>query len=133
MRVVHAIEERHLDDLLALYHGVWWAGSRTRADVERMLAGTDAVVGLVDDDERLVAFCRALSDGVYRAVVYDVIARDDLRGRGLGRRLMEAVLAHPAVAPCESVALWCKPEMVALYRRFGFAEGVADLRLMLRS
>ncbi len=132
MRVVHSIEGAHVDGLLALYAAAWWARARRRDDVVRMLAGSAAVVGLVDDAGRLVAFARAITDGVFRAVVYDVIVDPGLHGRALGRQVMDALLAHPRLAGVESVALYCLPDLVPFYERLGFTDDVHDLRLMLR-
>ena len=47
------------------------------------------------------------------------------QGRGLGRRLVEAAEDHLREAGCEAVeiiVLNMRPELVPIYRRFGFAE-----------
>jgi GNAT superfamily N-acetyltransferase len=132
MRVVHEIAERHLPDLVELLRSAWWSADRTEGEVRRMLAGTPAVVGLLDQDERLVAFARAISDGVYRAYVHDVVVRADRQRRGLGSQVFEALLEHPLVAGVEKVELQSLPEHLPLYRRYGFRDGADALVRMVR-
>jgi predicted GNAT family N-acyltransferase len=120
--------------LLDLYAGEWWTATRTADGVERMLAGSDAVVALVRRaDDRLVGFARALTDGAYVALVLDVIVAADLRGRGLGATLMEAMLGHPGLAGVGSVELTCRDPLVEFYRRFGFTDRAGGSRLMRRT
>lgn len=115
------LTESQLDDLLQLYRTTWWGQNRQRAAVQRMLAQTDVVIGLQETaTERLVAFCRLLSDGVYRATVYDVIVAEDYRGQGIGRQLMETVIAHPQLQQVEYIDLNCVPDMMPFYSKFDF-------------
>lgn len=96
--------------------------STQRGTLHTILANS-AVVVLVDTDtDRVGGFARVLTDGVVYGYVADVMVRPDLRGIGLGRQLMTAVLAHPALAGVTSVELTCQPEMDAFYGRFGFLE-----------
>ena len=98
-----------------------------------MLAQTPIVLGLVDaQTDELVAFCRVLTDGVFLATILDVIVRTSRRGEGLGRRLMDEVLAVPNVASAASIELVCQPELFAFYRRWGFSEDVGRSTLMRR-
>ena len=119
---IEQLTEAHIDDLLQLYRQAsWWGHNRQRVDIERMLAHTSMVIGFQEvDSQRLVAFCRLLSDGVYRATVYDVMVAQAYQGKGLGRRLMEAVVTHPDLQRVEYVDLNCLPEMMAFYGKFDF-------------
>ena len=122
-----------VEELCRLYHAQWWTGERTVDGVRRMLEGSDAVIGLTDaKTDKLVAFCRVLSDGVYRAVVYDVIVADSHQSRGLGRTLMDAVMGHPVVAHVARVELFCLPDMVSFYEKWGFSTTPSDWRTMTR-
>jgi GNAT superfamily N-acetyltransferase len=99
-----------------------------------MLAASDVVVALVDrSSDRLVGFARALTDDVYRAVVFDVVVEPGHRERGLGRMLLDAVVSHPRLADVESLDLVCQPDLVPFYRRWGFTDAVGESRLMRRA
>lgn len=132
-RTLHALDDAHVAQLHALYQDEWWTTGRTLAQTRALLAGSDAVVALVDHgDDALLAFARALSDGVCKALVFDVIVAPGARGAGLGRAVMEALLAHPAVAPCAHVELYARDEQLPFYARLGFAAHGLDVRLARR-
>lgn len=119
--VVHEVPEGWIAELTALVAAQWWCRGRSEADVRHMLGASDAVVALREPGGgALLGFARALSDGRFRAHVYDVVVADGRRGRGLGKALMEAVMAHPKVAGVEVVHLDCADEMAPFYARCGF-------------
>lgn len=57
----------------------------------------------------------------------------DVRGTGLGARLMDELLARPELANVDSIELVCQPELVAFYRRWGFTDSVGRSPLMRRT
>jgi predicted GNAT family N-acyltransferase len=99
-----------------------WAGARTLDGLEAMLAGTQIVVGAWKGD-RLVGFARALTDGVYRALVDDVIVDEAERGQGVGDELVRRLLER--LAEVEAVSLRCDEALVPFYTRHGFRRGRA--------
>ena len=131
-RIVEQLDETHVEQLVALYENEWWSKGRNRDDVRKMLEHSDIVFGLVEaDSNRLVGFARVLIDRIYRATLYDVIVAGDRRGADLGKRLMDAVTAHPDLAAIEQLELHCKPELEAFYAKWGFAHnttGTSTLR-----
>lgn len=130
---ISRLSDEQVDDLHRLYRNEWWTSEREREDVETMLAGSDLVVAFCDSrTEELVAFARALTDSVYKAFVFDVIVAPDRRGTGLGRRLMDEIVAHPALSGVEHYELYCLEEMVPFYEEWGFSDELGDLRLMRR-
>lgn len=132
-RVVESLDEAQVHELVALYQGEWWSRGRTLADVRRMLAGCDVVVGFVEPGtDQLVGFARVVTDGVFKATVYDVIVRPDQRGTGLGRAILDAIVAHPLLREVVHIELYCLPELVAFYERWGFSTDVSGSVLMRR-
>jgi ribosomal protein S18 acetylase RimI-like enzyme len=128
----------HLDgrseQVVALFQTSWWTATRTAVAVERMLQGSDVVVGLVDPaSDRLVGFARAVTDHTFLAVVLDVIVEPGYRGTGLGARLMDELLGRPELAEVDSIELVCQPELIGFYRRFGFTDAVGRSLLMRRT
>src|ERR1041385_480379 len=98
------------DDLVALFQNEWWTATRTPEAIERMLAGSDVVVGLIHSaSSRLIGFARAITDRTFLAVVLDVIVAPDFRGRGLGARLMDELLSRPELDHIDSIELVCQP------------------------
>jgi len=129
--VVERLSDDHVVQLHALYQGEWWSCDRQIEDVRHMLAHTPLVVGLVDRaDQRLIGFSRVLTDFTYRAILFDVIVHPTRRGEGLGDVLVRTVLDHPRLASVKNFELYCRPELIPYYSRFGFTDELGDLRFM---
>jgi ribosomal protein S18 acetylase RimI-like enzyme len=134
VRVIHAIDNARRAEVLALFQSAWWTAARSSEAVDRMIEGSDVVVGLVDStSDRLVGFARAITDGVFLAVVLDVIVAPNERGVGHGARVMDELLARPELAGVDSIELVCQPELIEFYRRWGFTDRVGQSLLMRRS
>ena len=118
---------RQLQQLLDAHS--FWASSRSQRDLSRMLVGSQAVVSAWQGSD-LVGFGRATSDGVFRAVLWDVLVEGEHQGRGLGRRIVEALLEEPALQGVERVYLMTT-NSAGFYEQLGFSK-VENQKLMLR-
>lgn len=96
----------------------FWARGRSRRALLRMLLGSCSVVSAWQGS-RLVGIGRATSDGVFRSVLWDVVVAGEQQGRGLGRRIVQALLASPPVAVSERVYLMTTNSS-GFYKRLGF-------------
>ena len=96
----------------------FWARGRRPGELRQLLAGSQAVVSLWRG-KRMVGFGRATSDGLCRAVLWDVVVAGDLQGRGLGRQVVQALLAAPALRGVERVYLMTT-NSAGFYRQRGF-------------
>ena len=106
----------------------FWARGRSFRQLRRLLAGSEAVVTLWRG-KRLVGFGRATSDGLCRAVLWDVVVAGDLQGRGLGRQVVEALLAAPVVRGVERVYLMTT-NSAGFYRQLGFSDATPQVLLV---
>ncbi len=130
---IEKLTEAQCDDLHRLYRNEWWTRNRDRSAIKAVLNGSDVVISFVDAGTReLVAFARAITDGVYKALILDVIVAPERRGSGLGDRLLAATIDHPALSDVEHLELYCREELAPFYERWGFAAAVDDLVLMRR-
>jgi len=96
----------------------FWAGGRSRRSLMRMLLGSTVVVSAWQAG-RLVGLGRATSDGVFRAVLWDVVVASEQQGQGLGRRIVQTLLSYPAVAGAERVYLMTTNSS-GFYEKLGF-------------
>ncbi len=70
----------------------YWGRWRARADIEKQVRGAWRVVGCYAESGEMVGFCRAISDDVALAYLADVFVEHSHRGRGLGKRLVKAMV-----------------------------------------
>ena len=96
----------------------FWAQGRSLNALRHMLAGSAAVVSLWRG-KRLVGFGRASSDGIFRAVLWDVVIPEDLQGQGLGRQLVEALINTPQLRNVERTYLMTT-NSAGFYQQLGF-------------
>jgi GNAT superfamily N-acetyltransferase len=132
--VVNTLTEAQIVQLHSLYQGEWWSVGRSLADVRTMLQYSDFIFGVVTaDSQQLLAFARVLTDCVFKALVLDLIVHPEHRSVGLGSFLMEHILAHPVLSHVRHIELYCLPERMQFYHRYGFTSELGELHLMRRS
>jgi predicted GNAT family N-acyltransferase len=131
-QVVNQLDETQISELVELYKNEFWSHNRIYPGVVKMLAASDIIIALVNEEKELIAFCRILTDFVYRGVLYDVIVKPSYRKIGFGAKLLDEVVNHPQLKEVENMALFCLPEMIPFYQRWGFTNEVVKLELMYR-
>jgi len=96
----------------------YWAQGISRARVERSLEASLGF-GLFDAGAQ-VGFARVVTDRTTFAYLCDVYVLETHRGRGLGKRLLAAVVSHPDLAELRRFVLWTR-DAHGLYEQFGFS------------
>ena len=91
-------------------------GGRSGDKIRRAFANSSHVCMAFAGD-RLVAASRALTDGEYHALIYDVAVRPEFQGGGVGSRMLEMLLSRLNVW---RVMLVADPDAHGFYRQHGF-------------
>ena len=94
----------------------YWAQGRPLDVVETSIE--HSVCFGVYDGDRQVGFARVVTDYVTFAWLCDVFILESHRGRGLGKWLIECVVAHPDLRGFKSFLL-ATSDAHELYRRYG--------------
>jgi GNAT superfamily N-acetyltransferase len=107
---------------LADYYAETWFGNDWDGDtVDGLLAGTDELVALVDEEsDALLAFAHVLTDYTTVAFVRDVVVEERHRGEGLGRRLIDELRDHPELTDVDQFAVTCPDRLAHFYEACGF-------------
>jgi GNAT superfamily N-acetyltransferase len=105
----------------------YWAAGIPREIVERAVRHS-LCFGAFDGDQQ-VGFARVISDYATYAYVSDVFVVPSHRGRGVGKQLMAAIMAHPDLQRLRRWTLFTR-DAHGLYRQFGFSEPRHPERLM---
>ena len=96
----------------------YWAQTRT-FEQTRTAIENSICFGIYLND-RQVGFARVVSDRATFAYLGDVFILDEFRGRGLSKRLMEAIVSHPELQGLRRWLLATK-DAHGLYEQFEFA------------
>ena len=100
----------------------YWAIGRSRTVVEQSIANS-LNFGVYDGD-RQIGFARVVTDYATFAWLCDVFIDAGYRGQGLGKRLVETVIAHPELQGLRNFIL-ATHDAHALYRQYGGFEPLA--------
>lgn len=76
-----------------------------------------------------VGFTRVVTDYATFAYLCDVYVLEEHRGHGLGKAMMRAAMAHPALSGARRVMLATR-DAHGLYRQYGFADVIRNTNLM---
>jgi ribosomal protein S18 acetylase RimI-like enzyme len=120
-----------LRQLQSLFNkNAFWAIDRQLEDLQIAIERSEPVVSAWHENS-LVGFARATSDGVYRATIWDVVIDADYQGVGLGRKLVETVLAHPVMSRVERIYL-STTHQAGFYERMGFERNSSTTMVLVR-
>lgn len=86
-------------------------------EVHERLFRNSQIVAFAFDDDALVGFGRALSDGVKDAGIFDVAVAPEYQERGIGTAILRLLMDNLAVC---NVILFANPGREDFYARFGF-------------
>lgn len=134
LELFRALSPEQVDQLVDLFQQEWWTKGREKADVERLMSHAGLIFAFVDPlNGELVAFARAMTDGVYKAMIFDIIVKNTWRNTGLGRLLMDSVMTDPVLARVKHRELYCLEDMLPFYEKWGFTANLPGLFFMRQS
>lgn len=109
--------------------GTYWAKGIPLELVKRSVENS-LTFGIYHIQDGLIGCARVITDFATYHYLGDVFVRDDHRGQGLGKWLMEVILEHPELQEFRSFFL-LTGDAHGLYEQFGF-ERVEDSRKIMK-
>ena len=103
---------------LLLNKYTFWADKRSRSDLRKMLKNSSVVISIWEDNE-LIGFGRATSDGTFRSVIWDVVVANNVQGNGYGRKIINAIINSPMLKNSEKIYLMTTHRS-EFYEQLGF-------------
>ncbi len=97
-----------------------WAINRTIKDLKHCLANSDVIVSLWSKN-KILGFGRALSDGIYRSVLWDIVIDHHHQGKGYGKVIVNSLLDSKIIKQSEKVYLMTSNHK-DFYCQIGFKE-----------
>jgi GNAT superfamily N-acetyltransferase len=117
-----------IDAIHAYLTRSYWSPGIPREVVERATRNS-LCFGAYDAEGKQVGFARVVTDHATFAYLCDVYVLEAHQGHGIGRKLMQAFVAHPAFTGARRVMLATR-DAHGLYAKFGFAS-VANSRVLM--
>ena len=112
-----------------LDRNAFWAKSRTINDLKKCLANSDVIVSLWVGNE-IVGFGRALTDGIYRGVLWDIVIDQNHQGKGFGTLIVKNLLSSKNIKNTKKIYLMTTNKKL-FYSQFDLKE-VTSQDLLIR-
>ena len=112
-----------------LENNTFWAKNRTIKDLKKCLANSDIIVSLWVSDE-IVGFGRALTDGIYRGVLWDIVIDQNFQGKGFGKLIVKSLLSSKKIKNTKKLYLMTTNKKL-FYSQLDFKEVVSQ-NLLIR-
>lgn len=109
----------------------YWATGRSR-EVQEAAIDASRNYGVWNADGEQVAYARVVTDGVTFAWLCDVFVAQDARGGGVGKLLVEGVIADLEPLPVRRIML-ATADAHGLYAQYGFAPSDDPNRYMIKN
>ena len=107
----------------------FWAQDREIKDLRKSLSNSDVIVSIWFNNE-IVGFGRALSDGVYRGVLWDIIIDKNHQGLGYGKIIVKTLLDSKKIKETQKIYLMTTNKKL-FYSQVDFKE-VSSQNLLIR-
>ncbi len=103
-----------------LDNNTFWAKNRTIKDLKKCLANSDVIVSLWVGNE-IVGFGRALTDGIYRGVLWDIVIDQKYQGKGFGKLIVQSLLSSKKIKNTKKLYLMTTNKKI-FYSQLNFKE-----------
>ncbi|XP_061340746.1 GCN5-related N-acetyltransferase 1, chloroplastic [Gastrolobium bilobum] len=119
-------------------NGVFVAVGFPRRDPEKIRVALEHTESLLWVEQRKtprqpVAFARATGDGVFNAIIWDVVVDPSFQGIGLGKAIVERLIQELLRKGISNIALYSEPRVLGFYRPLGFVADPDGIRAMVYS
>ena len=112
-----------------LNQNAFWAKDRKINDLRKCLANSDVIISIWSSNE-LVGFGRALSDGIYRGVLWDIVIDQNHQGKGYGKMIIKNLLESKKIKNTKKIYLMTTSKKL-FYSQIDFKE-VSSQDLLVR-
>lgn len=109
------------DQQMALYLQAGWVDANDDpADLRALVAGSFLVAAAFDSQGMLCGMGRIISDGSSDCYIQDVVVRADVRGRGVGSRIVSLLADEARSRGLRWIGLVAAPGTTPFYESLGF-------------
>lgn len=113
----------NVGELQDVYTSVGW--TKHTPDIIKKVFEASTHVTIATNNNMVVGFGRAISDGVFNAAIYDVVVHSDYQSMGIGKLIIEDLLHNLRDVSC--VHLIATTGNEAFYRRLGLKKAKTSM------
>ncbi|MDU1847090.1 MAG: GNAT family N-acetyltransferase [Niallia nealsonii] len=113
-------------EVMELYKDAGWWNERTEQDMEKMLSQASLAVGAWKNNA-LIGFARAISDGIFRAYIEDVVIHSSYNRKGIGTQLIDKLLKE--LSDIDVISLFCEEDLITFYSKSKFKKSKSQFVL----
>lgn len=119
---IRFIDSWNEDEIMNLYKaGGWWKESYNPSELKNLIKGSFAFVLAIDEiSGKAIGMGRLISDGVSDAYIQDLVVLPEYRDRGIGRKLVKALLDYCISKRILWIGLIAEPDQDGFYSNIGF-------------
>tara|TARA_B100000945_G_scaffold293890_1_gene270232 strand:+ start:139 stop:630 length:492 start_codon:yes stop_codon:yes gene_type:complete len=105
----------------------FWAKNRSLGQIKKMLLSSNVVISIWLE-KKLIGFGRCTGDGIYRAVLWDIIVAQEFHRLGVGQEIINAILSTKFIKNTEKVYVMTSKRK-DFYMKVGFQKNKQTLLL----
>ena len=121
---IRFVENWPEDDIVKLYKsGGWWKDSYDKSRLKDLIKGSFAFAVIIDKNtNQTIGMGRAISDGINDAYIQDLIILPEYRKKGIGRKLVGALVDYCHSKGIKWISLIAEPNQDGFYSGIGFKQ-----------
>lgn len=119
---IRFVDDWPKDEIVKLYKaGGWWKDSYNSSRIKPLIAGSFAFAVVIDNNSgKTIGMGRIISDGVSDAYIQDLVVLPEYRGKGVGKKLVNALLEYCISKKLIWIGLIAEPGQDEFYSSLGF-------------
>ncbi len=127
VKVIDRCDDIDFDEVNSILH--FYGLSDLDTPTQRQVFLNSYVTIFIKEGDKIVGLGRSISDGITHASIYNIAVRDEYRGHGIGKLIIDEILKRvegctvdeilKRVEGC-TVTLYTSPRHIGLYEHWGF-------------
>lgn len=122
-------EKTDLEAVCEMLKKSYWANNREKSTIARSMKNSLCFNLYLEDKQ--IGIARMVTDQAVYGYLCDVYIEEAYRGNGLGKWLLESILAHPIIKELAVIDLGTRNAQ-EFYRKYGFTEAPKPQNIMKR-
>lgn len=94
IRIINGYDNIDFDKVTEMLSKSFWTPGIGIQEVKQGAINSALVIGAFTDDDKQVGYARVISDKTRFAYILDVIVDENYRRKGIGQKMMKAILNH---------------------------------------